>query len=59
MNKIVKILMDRDGDTREEAEQLLKDARTELNNDDCMNPEEILQDWFGLEPDYIFDLIEE
>ena len=59
MNKIVKILMERDDMPQAEAEQLLMDARKEL--DDCTYSEDadrILQDWFGLEPDYIFDLIE-
>lgn len=63
MNAIVKILMERDNMSQEEAEDLLNDARSEANsiieNDEGLDAlEEVLSDYFGLEPDYIFDLIE-
>ena len=47
--------MDKDGMDRDEAEQLVADARREVG--DGEDPEEILHDWFGLEPDYIYDLL--
>lgn len=55
MNKIVKILVQRDGMSVAEAEELLEDARSAVDAGD--DPEEVLMDWFGLEPDYIFDLV--
>ena len=55
-NQIVEILIRRDGMTRKEAEQQLKRVRAEFDptTDD---PEEVLAFEFGLEPDYIFDLL--
>lgn len=55
MNAIVKILIERDGYEFSEALLALQDARREISNG--ANPEEILRDDFGLEPDYVFDLI--
>ncbi len=55
MNKIVKILMDRDGMSRKEAEKMLMDAQIDIH--DGMDPEEILEDRFGLEPDYLEYLV--
>ena len=54
-NEIVRILMKRDGMERDEADDLLRDARAAV--EDGEDPEEILADWFGLEPDYVFDLL--
>ena len=42
MNKIVEILMDRDGITEEDARALIEETR-----------DEIIQDYLGLEPDYL------
>lgn len=54
-NEIVRILMERDGMERDEAEDLLRDARAAVEEGE--DPEEILEDFFGLEPDYVYDLI--
>ena len=54
MNEIVRILMNRDEMTEEEAEEFVAEAKELIA--DGENPEEILYD-LGLEPDYIFDLI--
>ena len=54
-NRLVSILMRRDGMERDDAEDLLQDARAAV--EDGEDPEEILQDYFGLEPDYVFDLL--
>lgn len=58
MNKVTKILMERDGMTREEAEKLIAETREEiLSSDHLFEVEDIIMDNLGLEPDYIFDLI--
>lgn len=54
-NRLVRIMMRRDGMERDDAEDLLRDARAAVEDDE--DPEEILQDYFGLEPDYVFDLL--
>lgn len=56
MNPIVKILIERDGMSIVDAEDLLKEARIEFELDPYRG-EEILEEYFGLEPDYIFDLM--
>ncbi len=53
MTELVKVLMDRDGLTREEAEDLREEMRNRMYNGE--DPEEILYEE-GLEPDYIMDL---
>lgn len=55
MNKIVEILMKRDGMSESEAALMLENARQEFY--DGGDPEEILEYDFGLEPDYVFDLM--
>lgn len=55
INKIVLILMERDRITLGEAIDALTEAREMV--DEGMDPEEVLYDQFGLEPDYLFDLI--
>lgn len=55
--EILPVLMRRDGMSRAEAEDLIAEARKrvlEYGED----PEEILADEFGLEPDYIYDLLD-
>ena len=55
MNKIVEVLMRRDGLSRADAEASLMDGRSAVADGDA--PEEVLLEVFGLEPDYIFDLL--
>lgn len=55
MNKIVEILMRRDNMTKAEAQDMVREARAMVAEGN--DPEEILYDEFGLEPDYVFDLI--
>lgn len=59
MNKIVKILMERDGLSQEEATEEYKRARELIYDaaDDCNEVEEIMLDELGLEMDYIFDIL--
>lgn len=61
MKEIIRILMERDGLTYEEAKEAYEDCKSEmmdaLEGTSCLSPDEVLQDMLGLEPDYIFDLI--
>lgn len=55
-NRLVSILMRRDGMERDDAEDLLRNARAAVEEGE--DPEEVLADWFDLEPDYLDDLLE-
>ena len=61
MNKVVNILMKRDGYSREEAIEIVNDCREEMNeaiaDGDYDLAEDILACDLGLEPDYIFDIL--
>ena len=52
---ILAVLMKRDGMTRSEAQELIDEARELVAEGE--SPERILRVEFGLEPDYIFDLL--
>jgi hypothetical protein len=52
---ILAVLMRRDGLTRSEAQELIDEARELVAEGE--SPERILRVEFGLEPDYIFDLL--
>ena len=56
MESLKEVLMRRDGLSGEEADEQIAEARllVELGEAD---PEELLHDEFGLEPDYVFDLM--
>ena len=56
MTELVKVLIRRGDHTLSEIKEMITDARERIN--DGENPEEILHEEFGLEPDYLFDLIE-
>ena len=60
MNRVVKILMRRDGITEEEAREIIAEVKEMMESsigDGCYSEaEEIFQDELGLEPDYIFDI---
>ena len=61
MKATVKVLMERDGMTREEAEEMVRNARDEiyamLEEAEYDEIEDMLACDFGLEMDYIFDFI--
>ena len=61
MRSIKEILMSRDDMSSEEANQLIKDATESLNRcleeGDMNRAELVCEEWFGLEPDYIYELI--
>lgn len=57
MNKIIEILMKRDGIDEEEARALVEETRDEIISlDDPMEADNIMMDYLGLEPDYILDI---
>jgi len=53
MNRVVRILMRRDGLTEEEALELIEECREELEAGNEYATEDIL----GLEPDYMLDVL--
>ena len=59
---LVKVLMTRDKISREEAEDLIQQAVEDLKErldegDDLESCYDICEEWFGLEPDYLEELI--
>ena len=56
-NRVVAILMNRDGMTREEAEEKVQEVREMIVDASAFEVEDIIADELGLEMDYIFDLI--
>ena len=56
---IKQILMERDGITEEEANRLIAEAKADLHERLGMGemPFDICQEHFGLEPDYILELL--
>ena len=59
MQTIKEILMNRDNMSSEEAENLIDIARTDLEDRlaEGEMPYNICEEWFGLEPDYIVELL--
>lgn len=61
MNRVVDILMKRDGYDEEEATELVRECRAEmLDAIECGDynlAEEIIEMDLGLEPDYIMDIL--
>lgn len=60
-NEVIRILMERDGLSREEAQEKLEEARSELldaiHGTSCLSPEDVMAGELGLEMDYIFDVL--
>lgn len=61
MEHITDVLVSRDGITEEEAEQRVADFREEIDDlimeGDLEGIEDALMDDFGLEPDYLMDIL--
>ena len=57
MSELKKVLMQRDGMSSREADNAIDDAKQRVS--DGEDPEDVLADEFCLEPDYIFDLLED
>lgn len=55
METIKEILIRRDNMAADEADELIDRARAAVALGE--DPEEILLDWFGLEPDYFWELM--
>ena len=56
-NKVVRVLMERDGLSKKEAEEKLDEVREMIADADPWEAEDIIADELGLELDYIFDII--
>lgn len=56
---IKKVLMQRDGLSEAKANALIARARKDLQKRLAKGemPDDICEEWFGLEPDYIFELM--
>ena len=57
MNKVVELLMERDGITEKEARDMIIETREEMLEDPYVAAE-ILADNLGIEPDYIMDILD-
>lgn len=61
MNRVVQILMNRDGMTETEAREAVQDCvdmmEEAIQEGNYLEAEDIFMDELGLEPDYIFDVI--
>ena len=58
MNRVVEILMKRDGISEDEARALVRETRDELIMlDNPFEADEIIEDYLGLEPDYLEDIL--
>ena len=55
LESLINVLMRRDALTRDEAQAQIDEARDMVANG--ADPEEVLHDELGLEPDYVFDLL--
>lgn len=58
MNRVVKILMERDNIDRETAEALVRETRDELMClENTLEADQIIAEYLELEPDYILDIL--
>ena len=55
MESLREVIMRRDDMTEAQADKAIAEAVQAVL--DGENPEEVLEDYFGLEPDYIFDIL--
>lgn len=61
-NRVVKILMERDGMTQDEAVELVRQTSEEIQNEvlsgmDVSDVDDIIANNLGLEPDYLYDIL--
>lgn len=60
-SELKKVIMERDGLTSEEADEQINEAKEALQEylaeGDTEAAEDVCQEYFGLEPDYLFDLM--
>lgn len=55
--EMVAILTARDGISRDEVMEQINGFREELMSGECYDPEEAFMEEFGLEPDYLIDIL--
>ena len=55
MKDLKTTIMTRDGLSEVEADELIAEAQQMVREGE--DPAEVLEDYFGLEPDYIFDIL--
>jgi len=56
MKNLKETIMERDNLSSEEADSMIEDAKEQVLAGE--DPDEVLANDFGLEPDYVFDLLE-
>ena len=56
MNRVINILMKRDGIEYEDARNLVKETKDEIISNP-IDVNEIIKDYLGLEPDYLEDIL--
>lgn len=56
MNRIVKEIMERDGESFHDAQEMLEEARQRVRDGD--DPQDVLEEEFSLEPDFTEDLLD-
>ena len=57
MKNVIKILVERDGISIDEATELILETRNMILKADQYDADQIIMDNLGLEPDYIFDIL--
>ena len=61
MEEIIRILMERDGVSYDEAKEMYEDTKSELmdalDGTSCLTPDEVLEGELGLEIDYLWNFI--
>ena len=59
MENIKQVLMRRDDMSEEEAKELISDAKRDLHSrlEEGEMPDSICAEWFGLEEDYVMELL--
>ena len=56
MNRVIDIIMKRDGIEYEDARSLVKETKDEIISNP-IDANEIIKDYLGLEPDYLEDIL--
>ena len=61
MDKLVDVLMRRDSLNRADAMKLIREARADLHKrlseGEGVDDQDFMEEWFGLEPDYVIELL--
>lgn len=59
MKTIKEVLMERDGMSEKEADNLIAEAKQDFNDrlETGESPMDICEEWFGLEPDYLDEFL--